>query len=68
MGRGDLQPSASVKKKKGHEGIIVEFKRGKWKLVGRSLRKANRSVDRNALDWGPQEKEQRNIKKLERER
>lgn len=51
-----------------HEGIIVEFKRGKWKLVGRSLRKANRSVDRNALDWGPQEKEQRNIKKLERER
>ena len=39
--------------------VSIQVKRRKWKWIGHTLRKGNETIEREALDWNPQEKRRR---------
>jgi hypothetical protein len=43
----------------GETEISIQIKRRKWTWTGHTLRKGNEAIERDALDWNPQEKRRR---------
>jgi hypothetical protein len=39
--------------------ISTQIKRRKWNWIGHTLRKRNEAIEREALDWNPREREER---------